>query len=71
MVEYAILAMLLLRAAGRSLEGALAVSLLYALSDELHQSFVPGRTARWADVGFDFVGAVLGVITILRLRRRE
>lgn len=34
---------------------------LYALSDELHQKFVPGRSFEWQDVGFDTLGAALGV----------
>ena len=36
---------------------ALGLTLLYAISDEVHQSFVPGRHARWYDVGFDMIGA--------------
>lgn len=35
---------------------------LYALSDEIHQIFVPGRSFQWADVGFDTLGALLGVL---------
>lgn len=30
--------------------------LIYALSDEYHQSFVPGRHAKLMDIGFDFLG---------------
>jgi len=33
--------------------------LLYGLSDEYHQSFVPGRDANILDVGLDLVGSVL------------
>jgi VanZ family protein len=36
------------------------VTTLYGLSDEWHQSFVPGRSAVVADLLADFVGAVLG-----------
>ena len=35
--------------------------MLYALSDECHQYFVPGRSFQWKDVGFDSLGAALGV----------
>jgi len=34
--------------------------LLFALSDEFHQSFVPGRDARLIDVGIDLMGAEPG-----------
>ena len=39
---------------------AAALAAVYGVSDELHQSFVPGRTADGADVVADAVGAVLG-----------
>jgi VanZ family protein len=45
----------------RAALGAVLLTLLYAISDELHQAFVPGRTGRVQDVGIDLVGAVIGV----------
>ncbi len=38
---------------------ALAVVVLWAAGDELHQSFLPTRTASLRDVGFDAVGGIL------------
>ncbi len=38
--------------------GVLALALAYAVSDELHQAFVPGRSATLADVIVDAVGAL-------------
>jgi VanZ family protein len=35
---------------------------LYALSDEFHQSFVPGRTSTLVDVGIDTLGALAGLL---------
>ncbi len=32
---------------------------IYALTDELHQSFIPGREATLVDIGFDFVGIII------------
>jgi len=59
----------------RTALGAVALTLLYAISDELHQAFVPGRMGRAQDVGVDLVGAVIGVaiaaavLTYLQERR--
>jgi len=39
----------------------LGISLLYAISDEFHQIFVPGRTAVIKDVVIDFVGSFISV----------
>ena len=39
--------------------------LLYAISDELHQKFVPGRNAAAADVALDFAGVLSGVLVAL------
>lgn len=38
---------------------AVALALGYALADELHQSFVPGRHASLVDIGLDLSGAIL------------
>lgn len=41
--------------------------ILYAISDEYHQSFVPGRTPMARDIGFDILGMVLSSIWIKKL----
>ncbi len=41
--------------------------LLYAFSDELHQSFVPNRDPSLWDVGLDALGAALGLLLIILL----
>jgi len=64
-MEYGLLAFLLWRALspGRgalsrpALVTAFLVSVLYALSDEYHQTFVPGRQGRLMDVGIDCGGS--------------
>jgi VanZ family protein len=58
--EYAVLAFLLARAIGRELP-ALAAGVLYAISDEVHQSFVRGRHASPIDVAIDSVGLLIGL----------
>ncbi|HLN18988.1 MAG TPA: VanZ family protein, partial [Patescibacteria group bacterium] len=37
---------------------ALIITLLYAISDEFHQTFVPGRSGQFIDVVFDFLSAL-------------
>lgn len=34
---------------------------LFAFADEIHQSFVPGRTASFMDIGIDLIGILLGL----------
>ncbi len=46
----------------KSVNGALVTSLLYAISDEVHQLFVPGRSGMARDVCIDFAGAIVGVV---------
>jgi VanZ family protein len=49
-----------------------AMALLYAVSDEYHQTFVPGRHGTLADVAIDGIG-VIGALLLAwwaRLRRR-
>ena len=70
---YAVLAVLLRRALPPSrwiwaLSWILAV--LYAASDEWHQSFVPGRHPQLTDVLIDACGATTGLLIFWWLRRR-
>lgn len=39
-----------------------SIGLLYAISDEIHQAFIPGRGPQIADVGIDFSGVVVGIL---------
>jgi len=40
----------------------LAICLVYAVSDELHQSLVPGRYPTARDVGYDMLGASVALL---------
>ena len=40
---------------------AFILCVLYAISDEVHQHFVPGRSGEILDVGIDSIGSCLGV----------
>ncbi len=43
---------------------AIFISIVYAISDEFHQSFVPGRSAEVYDVFADGMGAVISQIIL-------
>jgi VanZ family protein len=77
MVEYGVLGALVLvalrgyRAGARVMAlalGAWAIAVFYGMSDEFHQSFVPNRDANWMDVGFDALGAAVGVGVLTGIR---
>ncbi len=79
LVEYGILGYLAARAAFfsgikwiRSQYFLLTIvfGLLWALSDEFHQSFVKGRFASEYDVAADFLGVVIGAIMFTVLLRK-
>lgn len=68
--EYAILGALLVRATGRA-GIAFALGVLYAVSDEVHQSFVPGRIGSPVDVAIDAIGVAIGVAIWQSVRARR
>jgi VanZ family protein len=67
--EYAILALLLVRALGRELP-AFLLGLAYAATDEVHQAFVRGRHASPFDVSMDAAGLALGLLVLHAARWR-
>ncbi len=76
MTEFAVLAVLLYLWLGRwqmarlrRCGTAVALTVLYACSDEFHQLFVEGRAGLASDVLVDGVGAVLGLVFFLLVQR--
>ncbi|HSN84382.1 MAG TPA: VanZ family protein [Polyangiales bacterium] len=68
-IEYGILGWLCAGASSRTWPSASAwrtagfavfISLLWGLSDEIHQALVPGRTPELADIVADLAGAIVG-----------
>ncbi|MEE1086375.1 MAG: VanZ family protein [Schaedlerella sp.] len=47
---------------------AVIMCMLYAISDEVHQYFVPGRACQVGDICIDTFGAVCGVIVVVFIR---
>lgn len=76
---YGLLAALLMHALWRSVDrnartiaySALLITLVYALTDELHQAFVPGRNASLLDIGFDYIGAACATLIGRRVLSRH
>ncbi len=73
--EYFILCIFYYKTLSISVRKALAASavlaVLYAVSDELHQYFVPGRAAMAADVLIDSAGVLLAVLVLLIIREHR
>jgi VanZ family protein len=50
---------------------ALVLAVVYAITDEFHQSFVPGRHPSWVDaLVIDGGGAVLSLLAVSGIRKR-
>ena len=81
--EYFVLAVLIFNAASITWQKTrpvftFVVTVLYAVTDEIHQYFVPGRGCRVRDVMIDAAGAAAGILLCLagsfvlgRLKRRK
>ena len=66
LIEYAVLFTLLSRATQSHLK-AFIVTVLYAMTDELHQQFVPSREGKPRDVIIDAIGAGLTWYYLVKL----
>jgi VanZ family protein len=71
-LAYFVLAILARRAVGRS-DWAFVLTAVYAISDEFHQTFIPGRQGSALDVLIDCAGALTGLIVyhLICLRSRD
>lgn len=74
---YGILAILIYRAliAGgiskkRAIIWAILLATFYGMSDEFHQHFTQGRESKPRDVGFDGLGAVIGIFFTTKILPR-
>ena len=69
--EYALLCALLFRALRGRLALAWTLTVLYAVSDELHQTFVDGRVGTPRDVLIDAAGALVAALLIRRFAQSQ
>jgi len=66
LIEYAILAILLSIAISNN-KLIIFIAYLYAISDELHQYFVPGRSGLFRDTLIDLIGILIGIFIVNRI----
>lgn len=50
---------------------AWVITTVYAVVDEFHQGFIPGRTSSFADVVLDSFGAFLALMIIKKIRKNS
>jgi VanZ family protein len=58
-------------AAWRSVVWALVIVAVYALSDELHQGMVVGRSGRFGDVLLDWIAAAVAIVIVRYICKKE
>ena len=46
----------------------IGIGILYAISDEFHQSFSPGRSPKVTDVYIDTLGVIVGALLVILIR---
>ena len=70
LIEYSVLGFLLHRSFNDDesfsispIIGSIIIGVIFAITDELHQFFVPGRNMSFADLCFDFIGINIGLLT--------
>lgn len=76
MTEYAILGVLFVPVIGgkrpngwRTFLWAFVSAVCYAMTDELHQVFVPGRSGQASDVCVDAVGVLFGLLVLFLIQK--
>ena len=68
LIEYAILAILIFFALLKN-KTSIIFAYLYALSDEIHQTFIVGRSGRFKDTFIDLLGIIIGLYILKKLRK--
>lgn len=50
---------------------SIIICILYAISDEIHQIFVPGRSCQILDITIDSLGSILGIYLLLLIKKKH
>lgn len=69
LIEYAFLAFLISFAVIKK-KWVIIISYLYAVSDEIHQGFTPGRSPRFRDTLIDLIGILIGVFIFKKIKNK-
>lgn len=67
-LEYAALAILVFFALLKDKQ-TIILAYLYALGDEIHQTFIAGRSGRFKDTFIDLLGIIIGLLILKQLRK--
>lgn len=73
-IEYTILGILvynLIYSYNKKIYISTIICIIYAISDEMHQLFVPGRSCQITDILIDSMGSVTGIILLYILYRHK
>jgi VanZ family protein len=70
LIEYAIL-FIFVQFAIKKNSLSMAISYFYAITDEFHQSFIPGRSGQFSDTLIDLIGILIGLIILKIFRHRR
>jgi len=55
----------------RAIAISLAICIIYAISDEIHQLFIPGRAFQLSDLAMDTIGSIIGIILVFAVFREK
>jgi VanZ family protein len=69
LLEYAMLGILLFVGI-RKVNVTIATAYVYAISDEIHQYFIPGRHCKFSDTLIDLAGMIIGLIFVVIIRKK-
>ena len=77
-VEYLILGFLLFQSITtddfftiNSIYGSILIGILFSISDEFHQNFVPGRHMSLFDILYDIIGLIFGIYIGFKTTNRD
>ena len=48
---------------------AIIICIIYAISDEVHQLFVPGRSCQILDITIDSIGSIIGIFMLFYIKK--
>lgn len=68
LIEYAILGFLVIYPLSSIIPSTL-ISYLYAITDEIHQSFTPGRGPKFTDTLIDLGGILIGILIFKYIKK--